>query len=634
MRRGVLIGIGLLLVGGGAFAAAPWTGPGGGDSRAGVADANLTAPLLLDWRFITKDATWTASSPAATDSAVVFAVGKKLYCLDTATGNKRWEFKTTGVINSNPTIDNELVFVGDHVGMLYVVNIDTGRQFFNYRAYEDGETPTPIQSGFAVIDNIVYFGDDRGMVHRVRARADYPTEPGRSIGKLNLGEAIIAAPTYSNGSLYFSTITGVVALQDLSGAMSQRWSVTLARGGGYVLGSPVVAGDRLLVPVGNSLVAINADTGRIVWNADGRGSVVGGPAVKGDSVVFTDMSGVINCVSLSSGQELWHEPLTEGVRTGPEYEFDRQPIQTSPIIAGDLAFVRTRKGTVVALNLSDGKIVWRYKTEDLKGTETTATAAGGAAGMPMMGSGGGMMGSGGGMMGRGGATGTASDTATTGGKGVTDYSAAQDLSSGLAAVGDRLFVLGGTGTLYALTTQGVCSSSPYVRKAEVFLPNDTGQLQQTGIPIPVYNSKGDPDRTVAATGMLYTDGKLPDDGPIVFQVKVGDLGIGLDPASIKVTLEGPLEIADPLYFESAETIQIYIPERNSRRALESGDYKLKIAAANFAGRVSTHEIRFTIDADLPSPTTQQGMGGPGMGPGGMGSMGSMGGMVPGMAGGH
>lgn len=636
MRRGVLIGLSMLLVGGVALAAAPWAGPGGGDNRSGVADAQLTAPLFLDWRYVTEDATWTAASPAATDSIVVFAVNKKLYGIDPNTGNKKWEFQTTGVINSSPTIDQELVFVGDQVGMLYAVNVDTGRQFFNYRDYGEGEQPVPIQSGFAVVDNIVYFGDDKGIVHRVRARADYPTEPGKSIGKRNLGESIIAAPTHSRGTLYVCTLTGVVALQNLAGDMEQRWSVTLARGGSYVLGSPTVSadGERVLVPVGTSLVALNANTGAVVWNAAALGSVVGGPAVKDDRVIFADTSGVVSCVSLANGDEIWHEPLTEGVRTGPEFDFDRQTIQTSPIVAGDLVLARSRKGTVVAMSLTDGKVLWRYKTEDLKDPSATQGTTGGMGGSGgMMGPGAmgpGAMGSGGGMapggMGPGAMGAAGGDSAKNGGKGVTGYSVAEDLSSGLAAIGDRLFILGGTGTLYALSTQGICSSRPYVRTGQVFIPDNTGTVLQTGTAVPVYDERGEPDRDTSRLPSLFPAGKLPPDGPIVFQVKIGDLGAGLDPASINVTLDGPMQLVDPLYFESAESIQVYLPERNARRALDPGDYKLRFEAANYAGRKSVHEIRFTIDPSLqsPAPAGQGGM----MGPGGMGS----GGMGPGMMG--
>lgn len=656
MRRGILIGMCVAVLATAGLAAEPWNGPGGGGTRTGVADAPLATPLMLEWRYLTDDATWTAASPVATEKTILFAVGKKVYALDPVTGNKKWEFVTTGVVNSAPTIDKELVVFGDHAGMVYCLDLESGRQIFSYRAYGDGEQPVPVQGGFAIVDDVIYFGNDEGMVHRVRARANMPSEPGRALGMLALRDPIYTAPTYSRGTLYVATLNSLVALHDLQGSIRQRWSVPLARGGSFILASPVVADDRVLVAVGRAIVAINADTSDILWTASAQGVVVGAPAVKGDRAVFADVAGVVTCVSVANGQPLWQRPLNEGVRTGSEFEFDRPSVQSSVVIAGDQVYARSRHGTVAALRLSDGAPVWRYKVDDLKG-ETAQDgdgsaggaaggrgAGGGSMGGPMGGSMGGPMGAGGsGGMGAIGGPGTpgglggpglgagTSGTATSGGKGVTGYSVAEDLSSGLCAIGTRLYVLGGTGTLYCLASGGVASSKPYVRKAMAFVPDNTGTLGETGYAFPVFNERGEPDRDVAALPALdYVDReKLPSAGPIVFQLELADLGVGLDPTSIKVTLEGPMTLADPLYFESKQTLQVYLPTRDSRRSLDPGDYVLKVSAANYAKRTSVHEIRFTIDTALQSPAATTGAG-PG---GGMGGPGGMPGMGGGMGGG-
>ncbi len=644
MRRPLLVSLGLLILVGGALAA-PWVGPGGGDLRTGYAGDQLLPPLELKWRFVTGDQTWTAASPAVYGELLVFAVGKTVYGVDPQTGEKKWEHTTTDVVNSDITIGDELVLVGDHSGVLYGIDRSNGNRVFQYRTVEEetrtttttpgaggmggmggaggmgglmggtGQQARAVESGFALVGDLIYFGDDQGIIHAVKATK----EPVAGVGlwKFNAGQAIKVAPTYYRGSLFVATLTEIVALQRVEAQGEQMWKAELGGGGRYILGSPVVVDDRVLVGVGDQVVALSSTTGQVIWRAPAQGSVVGSPAVANGKVCFGCTGGLIYCVNLANGESIWRANVNGLLPVSPEYSEYRQAIHTSVVIGGNTVYARTRTGTLVAVDVDSGQVVWRYDIGDLKRPQTTTGVGGmGGAGSGM---GGGPMAGGGGALGgpAGGMGGMAGGMQSY--LGTTTNTLALDLSSGLAASDDTLFVLGGEGELYALASGAVDSGPPIVKRAEVYIPRTDGTMLQTGYPIAVYDANGYPDRVVSPMQMVHPSGALPSAGPIAIQAKVSDLGSGVVPESVSVSVTGPNgDVASAfIYLDSRHTLQVFIPDRPGRtnRALDDGAYVVHITATDYAGRSAVSEIRFTVDGTVPSPATQQGMGGGMMGPG-------------------
>lgn len=659
MRRPLLASLGLLILVSGALAAS-WVGPGGGDLRTGYAGDLLLPPLELKWRFVTGDRTWTAASPAVSSELLVFAVGKTVYGVDPDTGEKKWEHATTDVVNSDITIGNELVLVGDNSGVLYGIDKSNGNRVFQYRTVDEGarnmgtnpggmgtmggfqQRSQAVESGFALVGDTIYFGDDQGIVHAVKATK----EPVAGVGlwKFNAGQAIKVAPTFHRGALFVATLTDVIALQRVDAQGEQMWKAQLGGGGRFILGSPVVADDRVIVGVGDQVVALAATTGQVIWRAPAQGSVVGSPAVVDGRVAFGCTGGLIYCVNLANGEAIWRANANGLLPVSPDYAEYRQSIHTSVVIGGNTVYARTRTGTLIGVDLTSGQIVWRYDVGDLDRPQTTAgmggmggmgggmggmgSGMGGPMGGPMGGGGGGPMGGGGGPMGGpgGGMGGMMGGTQSF--LGTSNPTLALDLSSGLAATATSLYVLGGRGDLYALATGGVDSGPPIVKKAEVFIPRADGTMLQTGFPIPVYNDKGYPDRTINPMQMVHSSGSFPSAGPIAIQAEVSDLGSGVVPESVQASVRGPSgDFASAfIYLDTRHTLQIFIPDRPERtnRALDDGDYVVTVRATDYAGRTSVSEVRFTVDGSVPSPAVQQGMGGGMMGPGsGGGSMGMM-----------
>jgi outer membrane protein assembly factor BamB len=94
------------------------------------------------------------------------------------------------------------------------------------------------------------------------------------------------------------------------------------------------------------VVTVSLSKGLLKWRKPIPAGVLSAIAVKGSLMVFTATDGCVRAWDVDSNEERWKtEPGT--------------PFFASPAIAKDVVYVADLKGVVQALNLSDGKPLWR-----------------------------------------------------------------------------------------------------------------------------------------------------------------------------------------------------------------------------------------------------------------------------------
>ncbi len=166
------------------------------------------------WKFKTESSVF--SSPAIADGVVYFHSEEYLLALDSQTGQIKWQFEAAGEVLRSPAIAKGVGFIGSEVarvgrrGMLeyktaylYGINIFVGQEKWKYELESDYEMTSPpaiagdvvyfgieehlyaidIQSGVllwkyktegdvytspAIVDGVVYFGDDAGWLYAVQ----------------------------------------------------------------------------------------------------------------------------------------------------------------------------------------------------------------------------------------------------------------------------------------------------------------------------------------------------------------------------------------------------------------------------------------------------------------------------------
>lgn len=131
---------------------------------------------------------------------------------------------------------------------------------------------------------------------------------GRTKWKYEAGAPFVEAATVSGGTVFAADVSGRIHAVDAAGG-ARRWVFEDPHGGSF-MSCPAAAGDRLLAGSRSGhLFALDARTGRLLWELPAGAPVLNTPAVHGDSVYFGDEGMYAYRVSLEDGRIRWKKRL-------------------------------------------------------------------------------------------------------------------------------------------------------------------------------------------------------------------------------------------------------------------------------------------------------------------------------------
>ena len=96
------------------------------------------------------------------------------------------------------------------------------------------------------------------------------------------------------------------------------------------------------------VVALDTQTGKVLWRRDIGEALAAGVGVGGATVVVVTREGEVVGLGATDGLVLWRK------KVGSE-------VLARPVISGDKVLLRSGDGQVIGLSLSSGKIVWRVR---------------------------------------------------------------------------------------------------------------------------------------------------------------------------------------------------------------------------------------------------------------------------------
>jgi outer membrane protein assembly factor BamB len=247
-------------------------------------------------------------SPVGPESWATFRNGNRQLGIAKTTLSENpdvlWEFSTSDGVVACSAIVGDQVYVPCLNGELVSVDRKTGKRQWAYRSIES-KNPNDFAPGFkaapTVADDVVYIGDEDGMMHAVDRR------------------------------------TG-----------NAKWKF---RTGAELAGSVALFGDKLVFGSHDSfLYCLKAADHSLAWKPFQTENFINcSTAIEADNTFIAGCDTKVRVINLNSGKEVSEVPLGEGAY-----------LIASPAVLGDILYVGTHDGRVVAVDWRKQKIVWTY----------------------------------------------------------------------------------------------------------------------------------------------------------------------------------------------------------------------------------------------------------------------------------
>jgi outer membrane protein assembly factor BamB len=231
-------------------------------------------------------------------SGTIYTLSDKgfIVAYNTADGSKRWQSASkigdVGINDRAPAADRTAVYIGSKDGNLYAFSVADGSALWHAQTNgEVGGTPT-------IANGAVYFGSKDQHVYAVNA-AD-----GSPLWRYNAGQDIQVSPTVAGGVAYIGIGSNLVALDARTG--KRLWQAPAGDPNSFsnFFESPVAAaGGRVYGAAGGSLYAFSISQKKSVWNLKAGSSLdtlSASIAAVGDVVYFSD--GALTLYALDASQ--------------------------------------------------------------------------------------------------------------------------------------------------------------------------------------------------------------------------------------------------------------------------------------------------------------------------------------------
>ena len=558
-----------------------WTTFKGDAQRTGSTTANLKLPLTLQWRYSSVGpARNYTSAPlvigAPGNQLVVFASGNTIYATDVNTGAQVWKSPASKSTITVPlallsTDDGDFILALQNNGLLAAFKTANGA-----RAWEVDCGALATESGPLVVQTV----KGTRIICALNTGNLVAVDPGGAIDKdwkMRLGQVGTSAASSlalsrdgsnmfvlgSDARLYIINVREARVLYSIS--QNSRSGAT-----------PIVNGDMVYTANTDRVSAWRIGDGSAAWKIMPGSDVIASPALRlganggqtGSMLFFGTRDGQFMAADALTGDIKWKKKLVDNVS-----------VTGSPLVLPGAVVVGTAAGTLIGFAPDSGDIIWQYRlqTERLRDLTPKSVNA------PNFGRGGdgNFGGDGGNFGGPGGPGGNGGDGTASGPEEKRSYG----VSSAPAAIDNKMFVLGDDAALYAFTSQPFDSDAPRVVEPSIAVNATDRQLLSLLL---------SPDTPQIVPGV----------GPFYFAAQIDDVGSGVDPNSIVVTInDKPVDAARVFYGRASSvlTVTLVDPDKGDP-TLEDGLKKVGITAKDYAGNVMNFSTNFSVDNTVPAPT--------------------------------
>ncbi len=295
------------------------------------------------------------SVPNASDGKVVVgSADRMLYCFDIATGALIFSYRADDWIRSRPVSSGDRYFFATLKGTLYGIRYRNGKTSLIFR---EQLTRHPILADLAIQGERMVVSDAHLYAHCVatdgerlwkKSLVESFEKGGNRIltDQIAGGAYYQSKPTAGNGTVYFGTPARFVYSVDASSG-DEQWKFEL---GAAVSGAPTLCKDKIYIGQQGGeeeFYCLDATTGREIWNQ--KTGWVWGSANASDGMVYVPgIDGYVMALDAESGAIIWR------------HRFHRS-VCSEPAVEGDLVIFGSWDNHLIAFDKKTGAIRWDYQ---------------------------------------------------------------------------------------------------------------------------------------------------------------------------------------------------------------------------------------------------------------------------------
>lgn len=305
---------------------------------------------------------------------------------------RQWHKALKGGIYSTPVTDGKSLFIGDDVGVMYGLDLQSGKTLWTF------DTGMRIVGSPAVSDGVVVFGSANYNIYGLDAKT------GKELWHITTNQAVMGAATIHEGVAYIGGGDGRMFAIDIHTG-KVKWSFDELKN--YVLTRPLVYRDKLYFGCWDThLYALSLADGSLAWKwNNGKGNPKLSPAsvwpVAADGKIFiTAPDRHFTCLDAETGAVVWrtnqykvretvglsedgqtvyskcmwdtivalptHYPIAHSEAsptprwvTHADFGYEHNPAM--PLEKDGTLWVSTKNGLLLGMDAETGEVLWRHK---------------------------------------------------------------------------------------------------------------------------------------------------------------------------------------------------------------------------------------------------------------------------------
>lgn len=361
----------------------------GSPERTGAIDVPAPDTRYLLWKVNTESELY--SSPVVKNGRVFQVAFEKIICIDLDTGEILWT-SPVPAYHSTPALSHDTIIVATNRG-ISALSAETGGVVWEYKvsgrfskrfSLKDYIVSSPVvHDGRVVVGTRAYqflMADGSWFLQRDDLNVVCLDEDtGREKWYIETTLGVLSSPCAVHGKVFAASremlcidlVTGEIVWNsedrypyDSDKPKDERYAFDYSTPALYhgllAAGSCVMGWDtteqRYLGF--QKIVAIDQYTGDIFWEWRKEGAMASSPIIYGGKIYFYSYDGMVRCLSLLGGEEMWETPISDP----REYESKGFRLWPSPAATDGKVYIGSVDGVFYCLDSCTGEVLWTYET--------------------------------------------------------------------------------------------------------------------------------------------------------------------------------------------------------------------------------------------------------------------------------